>query len=98
MRAFVINKYTHPKDLSLTLDAPEPRPEPSNGEVLIDVYSAGLNFFDVSISIHLLVPPVATYISSLDLTSTGQVSKPTTLSICLGNGVGWQDRRYFADT
>jgi hypothetical protein len=96
MRGFVINKYTHPKDLSLTLDAPEPRPEPSS-EVLIDVYSAGLNFFDVSVSIHFLVSPV-TYISSLDLTSPGQVSKPTTLSICLGNGVGWQDRRYFADT
>lgn len=46
MRAFVISKYAHPKDLQLTLDAPEPIP--GLDEVLVDVYSAGLNFFDVS--------------------------------------------------
>lgn len=50
MRGFVISKYAHPRDISLTLDAREPRP--GSGEVLIDVYSAGLNFFDVSTSVH----------------------------------------------
>jgi NADPH2:quinone reductase len=46
MRGYVINHYAHPKDLTLSLDAPEPTPGP--GEVLVDVYSAALNFFDVN--------------------------------------------------
>lgn len=46
MRAYVINQYTHPKHLALSLNAPEPIPGP--GQVLVNVYSAGLNFFDVT--------------------------------------------------
>ena len=46
MRAFVISKYAHPSEVRLTTDAPEPKP--GNDEVLVDVYSAGLNFYDVS--------------------------------------------------
>lgn len=45
MRAFVIKEYAHPSKISLTLDAPEPKVGPD--EVLVDVYSAGMNFFDV---------------------------------------------------
>jgi NADPH:quinone reductase len=47
MRGYVINYYVHPKDLTLSPDVPEPTPGP--GEVLVDVYSAALNFFDVNI-------------------------------------------------
>lgn len=47
MRAFTISKYAHPSEISLTTDAPEPKP--GKDEVLVDVYSAGLNFFDVCI-------------------------------------------------
>jgi NADPH2:quinone reductase len=45
MRGYVINRYAHPKELTLSLDTPEPTPGP--GEVLVEVYSAGLNFFDI---------------------------------------------------
>jgi len=46
MRAFVVNQLNHPSKIALTEDAPEPKPVPD--KVLVDVYSAGLNFFDVS--------------------------------------------------
>ena len=45
MRAFTITEFAHPSEIKLTTDAPEP--ELGRDEVLIDVYSAGLNFFDV---------------------------------------------------
>lgn len=48
MRAFVINKYAHPSKIPLSIDVPEPKP--GVDEVLVDVYSAGLNFYDVSVS------------------------------------------------
>lgn len=47
MRAFVIKQLAHPSQIPLSLDAPEPK-SVAAGQVLIDVYSAGLNFFDVS--------------------------------------------------
>lgn len=50
MRAFMIEKYAHPSKIPLTLDAPEPTAGPD--QVLVDVYSAGLNFFDVRVSLH----------------------------------------------
>lgn len=46
MRAFVINQLNHPSKIELTKDAPEPKLVP--GGVPVDIYSAGLNFFDVS--------------------------------------------------
>ncbi|KIM91821.1 hypothetical protein PILCRDRAFT_809785 [Piloderma croceum F 1598] len=45
MRGYVINHYAHPKDLTLSLHLPDPIPGP--GEVLVDIYSAALNFFDI---------------------------------------------------
>ncbi len=47
MKALVITEYAHPSKIQLTQDAPEPVPKPGSDELLIDVYSAGLNFFDV---------------------------------------------------
>ena len=46
MKAFVVRKYAHPSDIKLTLDAPNPTVT-GKDTVLVDVYSAGLNFFDV---------------------------------------------------
>ena len=46
MRAFVVNQLNHPSKIELTKDAPEPKPV--HDQLLVDVYSAGLNFFDVS--------------------------------------------------
>lgn len=45
MRAFLVNEYAHPAQVSLTFNAPEPTP--AKDQVLVDVFSAGLNFFDV---------------------------------------------------
>ena len=47
MRAFVINQLNHPSKIELTKDAPEPKPV--SDQVLVDVYSAGLNFYDVGV-------------------------------------------------
>ncbi len=44
MRAFVVRELQHPSKISLE-NAPEPKPGPNY--VLVDVYAAGLNFFDV---------------------------------------------------
>lgn len=48
MRAFVIKEHAHPSEIQLTNDASEPTPGPN--QVLVDVYSAGLNFYDVSLN------------------------------------------------
>ena len=53
MKAFVISKYAHPSKIQLTPDAPEPILTPGSDDLLIDVHSAGLNFFDV----RFLFPP-----------------------------------------
>ncbi|KAJ7188200.1 alcohol dehydrogenase [Mycena filopes] len=45
MKAFVVHKHAHPSNIPLTTDWPVP---PLNdGEIMVDVYSAGLNFFDI---------------------------------------------------
>ena len=46
MRAYVVKEWKHPSKLALVHNAPEPVTGPE--EVLVDVYSASLNFFDVS--------------------------------------------------
>jgi NADPH2:quinone reductase len=45
MRGFVVSEYLHPSKISVSSGVPEP--EAGGGQVLVDVYSAGLNFFDV---------------------------------------------------
>jgi NADPH:quinone reductase len=47
MRGFVVSEYLHPSKISVSSGLPEPKP--ADGQVLVDVYSAGLNFFDVRI-------------------------------------------------
>ncbi|KAH9957082.1 NAD(P)-binding protein [Russula dissimulans] len=49
MKAFVVSEYAHPSKIKLTHDAPEPvfKPTPGSDNLLIDVHSAGLNFFDI---------------------------------------------------
>jgi hypothetical protein len=51
MKAFVISEYAHHSKIPLTLDAPDPILEKDSDSLLIDVYSAGLNFFDVCASV-----------------------------------------------
>ncbi|KAG9316565.1 hypothetical protein JVU11DRAFT_2616 [Chiua virens] len=45
MRAYQLNECKHPSQLTLVQDVPEPVPGPE--DVIVDVYSAGLNFFDI---------------------------------------------------
>jgi NADPH2:quinone reductase len=45
MRAFVVKELSHPSKISVALGIPKPILGPQ--QILVDVYSAGLNFFDV---------------------------------------------------
>lgn len=45
MKAYVVHNHVHPSKLPLTDNAPEPKP--AKGEVLVEIYSAALNFFDI---------------------------------------------------
>ncbi|KAH8107869.1 NAD(P)-binding protein [Cristinia sonorae] len=45
MRAAVVKAYAHPSKVPVVTDAPEPTP--GKNDVIVDVYSAGLNFFDI---------------------------------------------------
>jgi NADPH2:quinone reductase len=49
MRAFVVSEYAHPSKIQLTHNAPEPLWKPGSDDILIDIHSAGLNFFDVRV-------------------------------------------------
>ncbi|KAG6917314.1 hypothetical protein DXG01_002972 [Tephrocybe rancida] len=44
MRGFVVSELKHHSQIPLSTNIPEPKPGP--GQVLVDVYSAGLNFFE----------------------------------------------------
>ncbi|WVQ99274.1 hypothetical protein IAU59_006406 [Kwoniella sp. CBS 9459] len=46
MKAFQIKQHEHPGKISVS-DIPIPKPRTNKGEVLVDVYAAGLNFFDI---------------------------------------------------
>jgi NADPH2:quinone reductase len=48
MRALVVRQYAHPSEIPLSVGVPVPIPK--QDQVLVDVYSAGLNFFDVRLS------------------------------------------------
>ncbi|KAJ4483402.1 alcohol dehydrogenase [Lentinula aciculospora] len=45
MRGFQVKELAHHSKIELAYDVPEP--EPKDGEILIDVYSGALNFFDI---------------------------------------------------
>ncbi|KAG5651873.1 hypothetical protein H0H81_007093 [Sphagnurus paluster] len=45
MRGFLVSELKHHSEISLSTNVPEPKAGP--GQVLVDVYSAGLNFFDI---------------------------------------------------
>jgi NADPH2:quinone reductase len=45
MKGFVVKDLAHPSKIPLATDVPEPKA--GKDQVIVDVYSAGLNFFDV---------------------------------------------------
>ena len=94
MRAFVITQLNHPSKIQLTKDAPKPETVPDR--ILVDVYSAGLNFYDVSMGFDCLGPPISlstnllpTRFRSLDFAGAGETSESTGASVHLGFRVCW---------
>lgn len=53
MRGFLVSELCHPSKIAVSSDVPEPKA--GKDQVLVDVYSAGLNFFDVR-GIHKHIP------------------------------------------
>ncbi|KIY73037.1 alcohol dehydrogenase [Cylindrobasidium torrendii FP15055 ss-10] len=45
MKGYLVTELAHPSKISLSTNIPVPVPNPD--EILVDVYSAGLNFFDI---------------------------------------------------
>ena len=78
MKAFVISEYAHHSKIPLTLDAPNPILEKDSDGLLIDVYSAGLNFFDVCVSPNPfpLATPSITYFQILQAQGRYQTQPP----------------------
>lgn len=85
MRAFVVQELTHPSKVSLSYNTPEPKA--GSRQILVDVYSAGLNFFDVCLDYN--APQLVFHHRpfSTDSTSTRKVSEPTPFAIYFGNRV-----------
>lgn len=85
MRAFVVKELNHPSKISLSHGVPEPKA--NDNQVLVDIYSAGLNFFDV---LHLFVTflsgvrQVAQYPSFQILQSQGKYQHKPPLPFILG--------------
>ena len=77
MRAFVVKHLTHPSNISLSTDIPEPTAGP--GQVLVDVYSAGLNFFEVGYFLSRSIPIQLNH--AIDSPSTGKISNKTPFAI-----------------
>jgi NADPH:quinone reductase-like Zn-dependent oxidoreductase len=69
MRAYIVNSYAHPSKLPLTENASEPKP--GKGEVVVEIYSAALNFFDVSSIVIFVCKTVYKVNVRQDTTSTG---------------------------
>lgn len=70
MRGFVVSEHAHPSKISASSNVPEPKA--GEGQVLVDVYSAGLNFFDVSAYISIQINKLLTQAS--DSSNTGKIS------------------------
>ena len=99
MKAFLVSEYAHPSKIQLTYDVPEPVLTPSSDDLLIDVHSAALNFFDVSFLLPKLLPPVFStrmlkyrtitvrYHTTVDTTIPRKVSNTTPASLCAWRGI-----------
>jgi len=74
MRAFEVRENAHPSKITLSLNAPIPIPGPD--EVLVDVYSAGLNFFDVRCSLAVINLYVSYHTQILQAQGKYQVKPP----------------------
>jgi len=72
MRAFVVKELTHPSKIPLSTHIPEPTAGP--GQVLVDVYSAGLNFFEV---VYFLCASNHTFFFYIDPPSARKISNKT---------------------
>ena len=89
MKAFVVSEYAHPSKIHLTHNAPEPVLKPGSDDLLIDVHSAGLNFFDVRFP--RPVRPTVSHTSDIkiDIAVPGKISDTTSASVRIGRRVCW---------
>ena len=101
MRAFVVTDYAHPSKIPVTQNAPEPKAGP--GQVLVDIYSAGLNYFDVRMRRHVfLLASLASSVLTMHLHLTdsaipGQVPAPAAAPIRARQRARRADRGGLAD-
>lgn len=79
MRAFFIERDIAPSELSSTLrsDVPTPLPAPNSSEVLIDVHSSALNFFDIlQIQGKYQVKPPHPYVPGVEVAGVISANSP----------------------
>ena len=85
-----MKELTHPSNISLSTDIPEPTAGP--GQVLVDVYSAGLNFFEVGTTFFYAPSPQPSFFFlAIDPPSTGKISNKTPFTIYSWNRICGQD-------
>ena len=82
-----MKELTHPSNISLSTDIPEPKAGP--GQVLVDVYSAGLNFFEVRTFFYAPCPNP--FFWAIDPPSTRKISNKTPFAIYSWIGICGQD-------
>ena len=86
MRAFVVSELVHPSKIRVTRNAPEPKLKAN--DVLIEVYSAGLNFFDVrNITVTF---DLASHLRA-DSSSAREVPAQASSALCPGCRIRWTD-------
>jgi NADPH2:quinone reductase len=86
MKAFVVHELAHPSKIKLTEEWPTP--VLGENQIMVDVYSAGINFFDVSeVKIFLSARPIVAHY--LDITSPRALSNQTPSPLCAGFRVCW---------
>ena len=89
MRAFVVKELAHPSNIHLSTDIQEPTASP--GQVLVDVYSAGLNFFEAGTFFISSVTSRELRTVPLDPPSTGKISNKTPSAVYSWHRIRGQD-------
>lgn len=81
MRAFVVKELAHPSKITLNPNYPEPS-KVGDDEVLVDVYSSGVNFFDVRTPLFAQNPLVAE--SFVDFAKSRQIPESACVALYSG--------------
>jgi len=93
MRGFVVSEYLHPSKISVSSGVPEPKA--AEDQVLVDVYSAGLNFFDVCTPENT-IPKYLTHFQHTDFANSGKVPNQASPPICAWYGIRGENIKGFS--